>query len=928
MIREGGGVLVDGNARIATVASLDQLSVLLQELGPAQALTFGVPRNGDCRIVTRATLARLSSGEGIATRTRDQFIWPADAGILMLDHDPGEVALSREELISVIRHAAPVLADAAMLWWPSASSHICDAETGEDLTGLRGQRIYIMAREAADIPRAGANLVDRLWAAGYGRIVVSAAGTPLERCPVDGSVWQPERLDFAAGAVCGEGLVQRRGSPQLIPGGQETVNTRIALPDDPSVSDAAAAARRCAKTEAAGEIEAVREAYLDKEAKALLASDERDDPEKYKAARAVTRRAVESQVLTADFRVDVEAAPGQLEAVSVGFILDNRSAFHGRLTRDPLEPGYDGGRTTGKLFLLDSRPTLFSFAHGGRSFRLVRSPQRIEVPRGRLADATEAALDVLRDDPAIFDFGGQVALAEDGSMHPLNEHALSHYLAGSVQFWQHRRAAGELVPVDIDPPAKLIQQVLGLGRRRQLKALSAIITAPTIRPDGSLLTSPGYDALTSLLVALPDAVDVPLAPKLGEIGGALSELMHPFASFPLVDPLARSGLLAALLTAVARPALVTAPAFAMDAPVQGSGKTLLASCIAALATGRAPEVWPHTASRDDEEVRKRLFAALRDGTTALIWDNVTGVLDSAALASAITAPTFRDRVLGRSESLSIPNRALLLITGNNFCPAGDLPRRIIPIRIDPGTDAPYARQFDLDPLTYVLENRAELATAALVLIRGYLSSGAERAAGRMASFEAWDDLVRQTVCWIGTEIAPGEFGDPLDLVRQAQGSDPEQESLFALLEALDNVFARRWFTAREACQHASAARTAHHSMGGAKALADALADIGGERALTSTRSIGRILQFREGRIVYGLRLQSRSGRSGREYRIEVVGESGSCGFGGFGGFDSDHCEAGWGTPARDSEPAKTTPTNPPNPQWPAPIGWSGFILNA
>jgi hypothetical protein len=219
--------------------------------------------------------------------------------------------------------------------------------------------------------------------------------------------------------------------------------------------------------------------------------------------------------------------------------------------------------------------------------------------------------------------------------------------------------------------------------------------------------------------------------------------MHPFASFPLVDHLARGGLLAALLTAVVRPALATAPAFAMDAPVQGSGRTLLASCISALATGQTPEIWPHTASREDKEIRKRLFAALRGGTTALIWDNITGVFDSAALAAAITAPVLRDRVLGRSESLSIPNRALLLLTGNNLCPVGDLPRRIITIRIDPGTDAPFARQFDLDPLEYVLDHRTELARAALLLICGRLSSGAARTKGRIASFEAWDDLAAE-----------------------------------------------------------------------------------------------------------------------------------------------------------------------------------------
>ena len=124
-------------------------------------------------------------------------------------------------------------------------------ETGEDLTGLRGQRIYLIVQEAGDIPRAGAALVDRLWAAGHGRIAVSVAGTALERCPVDSSVWQPEHLDFAAGAACGEGLVQRRGAPVLIPGSGDIVDTRVALPDEPAIAKAAAAARRRAKADAA-----------------------------------------------------------------------------------------------------------------------------------------------------------------------------------------------------------------------------------------------------------------------------------------------------------------------------------------------------------------------------------------------------------------------------------------------------------------------------------------------------------------------------------------------------------------------------------------------------------------------------------------------------------------------------------------------------
>jgi hypothetical protein len=287
LVSHGGGRLIEGLAEIVMVSSLGELAALLQRVGPEQALTFGLPRSGNGRIVTRAAAARHGCAQGILTRTRDQFAWPNGPGILMLDHDPDQVALSRDELVQLIRTAAPGLADVAMLWSPSTSSHICDAETGEVLAGLRGQRVYLLVHDAADIPRAGAALVDRLWAAGQGRIIVSAAGAALERCPVDSSVWQPERLDFAAGAACGVGLVQRRGAPLLIPGSIEMADTRIALPDEPAISKLAASARRRARTDAAQAMRAAREEYLVTQGRALLAPDDRDDPEKLEAACSV-----------------------------------------------------------------------------------------------------------------------------------------------------------------------------------------------------------------------------------------------------------------------------------------------------------------------------------------------------------------------------------------------------------------------------------------------------------------------------------------------------------------------------------------------------------------------------------------------------------------------------------------------------------------
>ena len=104
-----------------------------------------------------------------------------------------------------------------------------------------------------------------------------------------------------------------------------------------------------------------------------------------------------------------------------------------------------------------------------------------------------------------------------------------------------------------------------------------------------------------------------------------------------------------------------------------------------------------------------------------------------------------------------------------------MPRRVIICRIDPETDQPFARQFDMDPLQWVLDHRVEMVAAACVLIRARFTHAQKRAPGRLASFEAWDDLVRQTVCWADSALRPHEFGDPMDLVREAQAADPEAD---------------------------------------------------------------------------------------------------------------------------------------------------------
>ena len=911
LLKSPGGNLVQGEVETHTLETLADLASILQSLTPAQALVYGVSKDAASRILTAKAFSEAGRPEGATTRTNDAFRWPSGAGVMMLDYDPraGTQALDREALVQAIREAAPGLVDAAMLWWPSASSCIWAGE--QELHGINGQRLYMLVRDASDIARAGKALVNRLWLAGHGHIAISKSGMMLERTLVDGSVWQPSRLDFAGGAACGAGLEQRRGAPVVIEGNAEIIATRNAVPDlTEAERDRLAAIKAKAKGTVQPEAEGIKEQWIEARVQEMVAPEAIEDPDASAAAGRVARLALDLGVLAGDFLLWVETG-GQVVPVSLKDVLDRRDRYHGCLTRDPLEPEYDGGRLVGRLYLMQARPALHSFAHGGKTYRLHRAPERVELVKGHTAQATTATIELLRRDPVAFDFGGQLALAESGRVHPLCEHGLAHHLGTVTQFWK-RNAEG--LAVDADPPTALLKQIIAQGERRKLKPLDGVITGPTIRLDGSVLDAPGYDGETRLLFdpAGEDLPPVPAHPTLDEAGAALDLLLRPFAAFPFVDATARGALLAAILTAVVRPVLPTAPAFAFDAPIQGSGKSLLAGCVGALIEGRSPDVWPHTQGRDDEETRKRLFTALRTGCRALVWDNVVGLFDSASMAAFVTADAMVDRVLGKSESIRVPNRVLLILTGNNLQLAGDLPRRVIICRIDPQTDQPFARQFDLDPLQWVLEHRTSMLAAACILIRARLTHKMKPAPGRLASFEEWDDLVRQTVVWADTMLRPFEFGDPMDLVREAQAADPDADALFALLDALRDAFGGRSFTAKDV-----QAKAKDDFMQNALELA--LRDLAGDRALSSARSLGRVLKFREGRIVHGLRLTGRQNTSSgsREYRCETVHAAApeNPGFDGFAGFVSSHTEKiGEGIFYKAGE---TNPPNPPNPAQPA-----------
>ena len=502
--------------------------------------------------------------------------------------------------------------------------------------------------------------------------------------------------------------------------------------------------------------------------------------------------------------------------------------------------------------------TLFKLAADGGWVRPKRyKRQRIEHFSGSTQVTTDKVLEHLRDADLFFDRGSELVYADGEGLHRTNGAALAYALAKHVRFVQpSARGKGDekkIVDQPIDPPPAVLQQIAAIDRG--LKRIRAAVTAPVMAPDGRIVQQYGHDAGTDLyIVADCGGVKVPECVSESVALAALGTLWHPFREFDCATNLDRGVLLAAILTAIERPALSTAPGFAMDAPLQGSGKTYLAQCLAALAQGSLPAVDPPV--DDENEIRKRLLSAALAAPAVIVWDNLVGTLRSAALAAFLTSETYTDRVLGESRSATGETRILFLCTGNNVQLAGDMPRRVLRCRLDAHTENPETRVFHDNPRGDILRRRHELVQAGLTLMRGHQQSD-WKPTSTTASFEAWDALVRQCVAWVAS-LKPDQFQDPGDAFMASKDDDPEREELAELLDGLVAVLDvgalaanDGWFTAKDVWMAVDDAKTAEAA--GLRATLQPLCAHG-----LSPKAIGRVLTFRKDRQIGGRCLRART----------------------------------------------------------------------
>ena len=331
-----------------------------------------------------------------------------------------------------------------------------------------------------------------------------------------------------------------------------------------------------------------------------------------------------------------------------------------------------------------------------------------------------------------------------------------------------------------DPPEKYARAILARVGGWNCPELVAVVTTPTIDAQHRVIQKPGYDNQSGILLDFEEGAFPPIdeRPSKESSEKALADIRHLLSGFPFVDEAAESVAISAILAAIIRASLPTAPLHAFDAPTPGTGKSFLADVIGLIATGHRPPAMSQ--GGDEEETEKRLSVVLQAGDPVLLIDNCERALKGDFLCSMLTQEIVQARILGRSERVLIPCKTLVLATGNNMSIVGDMTRRALVCRLDSGVDQPQHREFEFNPVDLVKQDRGKYVSDALTILAGYIAAEKPTPMKPFGSFEDYG-LVREALVWLG-------MPDPVETHQALTQADPNRTDVAEVMTAWREVF--------------------------------------------------------------------------------------------------------------------------------------------
>lgn len=437
-------------------------------------------------------------------------------------------------------------------------------------------------------------------------------------------------------------------------------------------------------------------------------------------------------------------------------------------------------------------------------------------------------------------------------------------------------------------PANLAHLFAKCGSWDNIPTLNGLMARPFMRPDGTIMREPGYDALSGYLLLDQDTppLVVPEKPTEQDVANAVTVLRDLVSDFPFAGPEHFSAWLATLLTAAARPAIDgPVPMLWLDANRRGTGKSKLGRLIGVITAGGKPTELSWTG--DEKEMESRIASLLNGGDNYAFFDNACGTIRNPILERFLTSYAFDYRRFHRQELVKLPNRTTLAITGNNMTLRGDLSRRVLRCRLMTALECPEARDgFQHDDIEgYAMSNQVKLLAATLTILRAHAVAGfavcpvritredgtvLEMAARPVGSFNSWDRIVRHAVLRAG-------LADPMLTQTEAREEDEDDVKLEALLSAWHHRSPESAWTVNDLLEDVFGSGGGAEPTTGREMLARAIREITDTAPgrMPETRTLGYKLKDARDKMVGGFCLR-RLKKSSAGVRYEIDCEDPIC----------------------------------------------------
>lgn len=178
-------------------------------------------------------------------------------------------------------------------------------------------------------------------------------------------------------------------------------------------------------------------------------------------------------------------------------------------------------------------------------------------------------------------------------------------------------------------------------------------------------------------------------------------------------------------------------------------------------------------------------------------------------------------------------------------------RRTIRCGIDANVENPECRTFEDKPIDIVGANRGIYIAAILTIARAYVAAGRPGTLPPMPSYEAWSNLVRSALVWLGC-------ADPVETMDSSRDDDPVRQDRDRVFDAWRHELAiDKGYLPTELAELAQEQRSYDSTFARPK-LRDALLDVAQKKSAVGQiepRRLGRWLVANENTIAYGLKLR-------------------------------------------------------------------------